>query len=99
MLQPQLYKLKLDKLFLAPAYSRMMQLGTYAWHNAEERVSSDVDGKHDLFTGMMNARDDKRGLEFTFKDMWLETILMLGAGTLPELTDVCSADPIHRRDH
>lgn len=65
----------------------MMQLGTYAWHNAEERVSSSGGGKFDLFTGMMNARDETRGLEFDFKDLWLESILMLGAGMSPQTHD------------
>lgn len=58
----------------------MLELGTYAWRNSEERISSDVEGRHDLFTGMMEERDEKRGLDFTFKDYWVESTLMLGAG-------------------
>lgn len=44
-----------------------MQIGNY-------------DEQKDIFNAMMNARDKKSGLQFTRKDLGLESMLLLVAG-------------------
>lgn len=38
--------------------------------------------KFDVFAIMMAAKDCKRNLEYSLKDLWLESMLLLAAGTV-----------------
>ncbi|GFF84649.1 cytochrome P450 monooxygenase [Aspergillus udagawae] len=81
LMQPKIYKYKLDKVFLASAYKEIMKMGHWAYQctvaRAQKRFSG---GREDLFDKMMNA-SDKTGRRFTMKDLWNELMVLLLAGS------------------
>ncbi|CAI6339929.1 unnamed protein product [Periconia digitata] len=80
-LQPQFYKLKLDRLSAPLSYYELVKLGKYAWQRTEERLSLDVDDNFDLF-GSILSMQGKLDFKYDTKDFWVEAMLMLGAGVL-----------------
>lgn len=48
---------------------------------ARTRLGNDIETK-DLFYSMMNTADPKTGLHFTNKDLWVESMLLMTAGTI-----------------
>ncbi|KAF4219338.1 hypothetical protein CNMCM8980_003069 [Aspergillus fumigatiaffinis] len=81
LMQPKIYKYKLDKLFLASAYKEIMKMGRWAYQCTVARAQKHSSGdRDDLFDKMMNA-SDKTGRRFTTKDLWNELMLLLLAGS------------------
>jgi hypothetical protein len=78
--QPQFYKLKLDRLALASSITQITQLGRYAWKSMQERLVSTDEDLDDLFGAMKAASNGKTTNQFDEKDYWVETLLTMGAG-------------------
>lgn len=83
VIQPKVYELKVDRLFLASAYERIKRVGTWAMEHAQARVNRGCEAERpDLFQAMMDAKDPKGQKEFRLKEMWTESMLLLVAGEL-----------------
>lgn len=81
VIQPKLYKLKIDRFFLASAYRDIIKVGTWAMKRAKARVERGHDPeKPDLFQSMLESKDRKSGREFKMKELWTESMLLLVAG-------------------
>ncbi|PYH88844.1 cytochrome P450 monooxygenase [Aspergillus ellipticus CBS 707.79] len=79
--QPQFIRLKLDTILLASQYKDIVAAGTWVRQRAESRAQLGNDIKQkDIFYAMMNATDPKTGQQFTQKDLWVESMLLLTAG-------------------
>ena len=84
VIQPKLYELKIDRLFLASAYRDITKVGTWAMERAKARIQRGHDPeKPDLFQAMMETEDSKSGRKFRTKELWTESMLLLVAGKLP----------------
>ncbi|OQD78911.1 hypothetical protein PENANT_c072G07632 [Penicillium antarcticum] len=81
MIQPKFFNLKIDRLFMASQLKDILNAGTWIRKRSELRACLGNDIKQDLFYKMMNATDPKTGLSFTQKDLWLESIMLLTAGS------------------
>ncbi|KAI9367032.1 cytochrome P450 monooxygenase [Aspergillus egyptiacus] len=80
--QPKIYKYKLDRIFLSWAYKEILGAGTWAYHHAENLIKrGDLAQEKHLFQMMINAKDPKTGQEFTRKDLWVESLLLMAAGS------------------
>ncbi|KAM0691511.1 hypothetical protein Q7P36_010282 [Cladosporium allicinum] len=93
LVQPQFYKLKLDRLMLASRITQMKELGSYAWQKTKERLASPDEESEDMFKAMMASSGGKHGVQFEEKDYFVETLLMMGVGVLtsgPTLSSVFS---------
>ncbi|KAJ5155403.1 hypothetical protein N7492_008206 [Penicillium capsulatum] len=79
MFQPRIYHLKLDRFFLAPAWAKILEAGKWAYQCATDRLQKEghIDQK-DFFKEMIHP---KKGQEFSMKDMWVETMLVMAAGS------------------
>ncbi|KAJ5267074.1 hypothetical protein N7478_009882 [Penicillium angulare] len=89
--QPKVWQYKVDRIFLAPMYKDIVSAGTWVYERAKARVGmGDNVETNDAFSIMMNAKDEKRGLEYSLKDLWTESMLLLAAGMFPG-TDTTSA--------
>lgn len=85
-MQPKIWQYKLDRIFLAPLYRQIISAGTWVYEQAKARAClSDNEGS-DVFTIMMGAKDRKRSMEYSLKDMWTESMLLLAAGMDAYLT-------------
>jgi hypothetical protein len=80
VVQPQFYRLKLDRLLLASRMTQMKQLGMYALQRTQERLASLDDESDDLLGGMIAQGAGKLAAQSEYKDCFVETLLMLGAG-------------------
>lgn len=78
--QPKLYLWNLDKMTLAPAYREIIGLGKYYWQATKTRAERGVTGSQDPIEVMMQTKDEKRGLEFSTKELWLEVFLLRAVG-------------------
>jgi hypothetical protein len=67
-------------MILAPAYKEIMGLGKYYWQATKTRAEQGVTGSQDLIDVMMQTKDEKRGLEFSTKELWLEVFLLGAVG-------------------
>lgn len=67
-------------MILAPAYKQIMSLGKYYWQVTKSRAEQGVTGLPDLMDLMMKTKDEKRGLEFSTKELWLEVFLLGAVG-------------------
>lgn len=76
-----MYKLKIDRAFLASAYQSIVALGAWAMNRTQARIKH---GQHlqryDLFQAMLDAKDLKHGHHFDTKSLWTESMLLLVAG-------------------
>lgn len=68
---------------MASQYKAILAAGTWIRERAEARarLGNDIEQK-DMFYTMMNTTDPKTGLAFSQKDLWLESMLLLAAGTV-----------------
>ncbi|PLB46346.1 cytochrome P450 monooxygenase [Aspergillus steynii IBT 23096] len=82
IVQPKVFDWKIDRVLLATQYREMLEAGSWIRQRAETRarLGNDIKQK-DLFYTMMNATDPKTGQTFTQKDLWLESMLLLTAGS------------------
>ncbi|KOS42691.1 hypothetical protein ACN38_g6432 [Penicillium nordicum] len=82
LMQPKVYKYNLDKIFLAPLYKDILSAGTWVYNRVKDRVDmGDKVEEKDVFWRMSTAKDQKRNWEYSLKDIWTESMLLLGAGT------------------
>ncbi|KAJ6014809.1 cytochrome P450 monooxygenase [Penicillium herquei] len=82
MTQPKVFNWKLDQMFLAPQYKTILASGTWVKKATDARLQLGNDIKQkDAFYTMMNASDPETGMSFTPKDLWLESWLLLFAGS------------------
>ncbi|KAJ5161559.1 hypothetical protein N7492_006951 [Penicillium capsulatum] len=82
VIQPKIYRWKLDRVFLAPAYKRILSAGTWAYKCTKNRVVAEKQvHQKDFFGAMINVKGSKDGQIFTTKDMWVETLLLMAAGS------------------
>ncbi|KAJ5151733.1 hypothetical protein N7492_010028 [Penicillium capsulatum] len=82
IVQPKVWQYRLDRIFLAPLYREIIAAGTWVYDRAKARVAlGDHGERKDIFTVMMGAKDSKRNMEYSLKDMWTESMLLLAAGT------------------
>ncbi|KAE8381592.1 cytochrome P450 monooxygenase [Aspergillus bertholletiae] len=81
LIQPKIYKFKLDQLFLAPLYKDMMSAGKWVYNRVKDRASEDNVEKNDVFSIMTKAKDKNTNRGYTMRDIWTESMLLLGAGT------------------
>ncbi|TLD07950.1 cytochrome P450 monooxygenase [Venturia nashicola] len=74
--QPLLYKLHLDKIFLARAYKQLLQLGLFSSQRQHEWKSPEksTTGVYQDLTAAMKRNS------FSKKDLWVESYLMSGVG-------------------
>ncbi|KAJ6021301.1 cytochrome P450 monooxygenase [Penicillium herquei] len=82
MIQPKFFNLKIDRLFMASQVKDILNAGTWIRKRSELRacLGNDIKQK-DLLYNMMNATDPKTGISFNRKDLWLESIMLLTAGS------------------
>ncbi|KAJ5748313.1 uncharacterized protein N7511_010009 [Penicillium nucicola] len=82
IVQPKFFNFKIDRLFMASQLNDILHAGTWIRKRSESRANfgNNIQQK-DLFYNMMNAADPKTGLGFTQKDLWLESIMLLTAGS------------------
>ncbi|PWY92800.1 cytochrome P450 [Aspergillus heteromorphus CBS 117.55] len=80
LIQPKFFQLKLDTILLANQYKDIIAAGAWVRQRAEARAQLGNDiKKKDMFYTLMNAVDPKTGLQFTQKDLWVESMLLLAA--------------------
>lgn len=81
LIQPNLFRYKLDRLLLASRRTAFRETGTWLSKRAYERADKgdDVEEK-DMFYAMMHAVDPKTNKSFNRKDMWTESVLLLFSG-------------------
>ncbi|KAH8422253.1 cytochrome P450 [Aspergillus melleus] len=82
IVQPKVFDWKIDRVLLATQYREMLEAGSWIRRRAvtRARLGNEIKQK-DLFYTMMNATDPKTGQTFTQKDLWLESMLLLTAGS------------------
>ncbi|KAJ5420580.1 hypothetical protein N7465_003099 [Penicillium sp. CMV-2018d] len=82
LVQPKFFNHKIDRVFMASQYKAILAAGTWIRERAAARVrlGNDIEQK-DVFYTMMNTTDPKTGLAFSQKDLWLESMLLLAAGS------------------
>ena len=79
--KPKLYQWSLDKLLLAPWYKSMFALGTWTWEQTRLRNKRQSEaGDPDFMRALMQANDQKCGLSFSEKELWLEVFMMAAIG-------------------
>lgn len=82
-----MYEWKLDQIFLPAVYRNIIRTGTYTYNRVKARVAQGrKETNRDLFDALMEAEDHKRGLKYRTKDLWIESMLLLTAGTYFTLT-------------
>jgi cytochrome P450 len=80
-MQPSLFRYKIDRLLLMPHRKRLIQMSIWLSKLASERVDLGKDTENkDLFHLMIDAVDPKTGNQYTRKDMWIESVLMITGG-------------------
>jgi len=80
-MQPSLFRYKIDRLLLMPHRKRLIQMSVWLSKLASERVDRGKETENkDLFHLMIDAHDPKTGAEYTRKDMWIESVLMITGG-------------------
>ena len=68
---------------MAASYRDITKAGEWVKERATERVDTEYNReKTDLFRSMMEAEDHKHGQKFGLKVLWIESMLLLIAGTL-----------------
>ena len=81
LMQPSLFRYKLDRLLMMPRRQLFRQMSSWLSKLANERADLGKDtGNKDLFHFMMNTVDSKTGKQFSRKDMWTESVLIFGGG-------------------
>ncbi|CAG7989284.1 unnamed protein product [Penicillium salamii] len=82
MIQPKFFNFRIDRLFMAPQLKDILNASEWIRKRSESRafLGNDIKQK-DLIYNMMNATDPKTGQSFTQKDLWLESFLLLTAGS------------------
>ncbi|PYH47859.1 cytochrome P450 [Aspergillus saccharolyticus JOP 1030-1] len=82
LIQPEFVQLKLDHFLLASQYKNILRAGSWIRERGEARAKlGNKVVKTDIFSAMMNATDPKTGRRFTQKDLWVESMLLLVAGS------------------
>jgi cytochrome P450 len=73
--------LKIDQFFMSSKFNDIVNAGTRIRERSEarQRLGNDIEQK-DLFFHMMNTADPKTGVNFTPKDLWVESMLLMTAG-------------------
>lgn len=62
-------------------YKEIIKAGTWVYDGAMARVGmGDNVETNDVFSIMMNSKDEKRDLKYSLKDLWTESMLLLAAG-------------------
>ncbi|PYH73174.1 cytochrome P450 [Aspergillus vadensis CBS 113365] len=82
LFQPYFIKFRLDCLLLRQKYKEI--LAAARWTRSQSAARMEVGNnseQKDIFNAMLNARDKKTGLQFTRKDLGLESMLLLVAGS------------------
>ncbi|GLA64709.1 hypothetical protein AtubIFM54640_006433 [Aspergillus tubingensis] len=77
---------KLDCLLLRQKYKEI--LAAARWTRSQSAARMEIGNnseQKDIFNAMLNARDKKTGLQFTRKDLGLESMLLLVAGMLKNI--------------
>ncbi|RAH83811.1 cytochrome P450 monooxygenase [Aspergillus japonicus CBS 114.51] len=82
LIQPRFIQLKLDHFLLASQYKDILRAGSWIRQRGEARAKlGNQNAEKDIFSTMMNATDPKTGRNFTQKDLWVESMLLLIAGS------------------
>jgi cytochrome P450 len=82
ILQPRFNHYKLDRLLFAFQRPTILKLGAWIQQRSSARAALGNDVKQrDIFQAMMNTPDPKTGEHLSPKDLWLETIMVLIAGS------------------
>jgi hypothetical protein len=91
LIQPKFCNLKIDQFFMSSKFKDIVNAGTRIRERSEARtrLGNDIKQK-DLFYSMMNTADPKTGLYFTNKDLWVESMLLMTAGTIAPFSNVTS---------
>ncbi|KAL2823230.1 cytochrome P450 [Aspergillus cavernicola] len=89
LVQPKVIQWKIDRIFLAAWYRQILAGGSWIFNRAKAR-KAEAEAKAteaeaaqvevDIFSFLMKAKDPKKGLQYTLKDMWIESMLLLAAG-------------------
>jgi cytochrome P450 len=80
-MQPSLFRYKLDRLLLMPRMRLFRQMSTWLGKLANERAELDETPENkDLFHFMMTTMDSKTGKQYSRKDMWTESVLIIAGG-------------------
>ncbi|GLA35235.1 hypothetical protein AnigIFM63309_010638 [Aspergillus niger] len=82
LLQPKIYKWKIDQIFFAPTYNDILSAGNWVYSRVKNRahVGNEVQGK-DVFSAMIQAKDPITDQEYNMRDIWSESMALLGAAT------------------
>lgn len=83
IVQPRLWRYKLDRIFFAGLFSPIKTFGLWIRQQAKIRtkLGSSLPQK-DCFHYMLNAKDPKTGQPFTEKELWIESLQLIVAGTI-----------------
>ncbi|RAH44190.1 cytochrome P450 [Aspergillus brunneoviolaceus CBS 621.78] len=82
LIQPRFIQMKLDHFLLASQYKAILRAGSWIRERGEARAKlGNKNIEKDIFSTMMNATDPKTGRNFTQKDLWVESMLLLVAGS------------------
>lgn len=88
--------MRLDLVLLSQKYREILAAARWTRSQAAARMEiGNNNEQKDIFNAMMNARDKKTGLQFTRKDLGLESMLLLVAGMLNNLlrTSCATSEP------
>ncbi|OGM43368.1 hypothetical protein ABOM_008724 [Aspergillus bombycis] len=82
LMQPKIYKFKLDRIFLFPLYRDIISAGSWVYNRVKDRAHmGDKVERKDVFSIMTTSRDQASNEGYTMKDLWTESMVLLGAGT------------------
>lgn len=98
MLHPKFNAWKLDRLVFLTKRSKMLHLAAWVRERGSARAArgNDVE-QRDIFYSMMNTADPKTGEHLTSKDLWLEAMMVLIAGS--DTTSTAMAGTLHHLLH
>ncbi|OJJ77418.1 hypothetical protein ASPBRDRAFT_50308 [Aspergillus brasiliensis CBS 101740] len=82
LFQPCFIKFRLDVVLLTQKYREIVAVARWTRSQAAARLQPGNNNEQkDIFGAMMNAKDNKTALQFTRKDLGLESMLLLVAGS------------------
>ncbi|CEJ62899.1 hypothetical protein PMG11_11384 [Penicillium brasilianum] len=89
LVQPKFFQYYIDRLFLLRDYRNIMAAGTWARERTKERLKR-KDHEKDFFSLFIEGKSNDGSLQYSEKDMWVESVLLLAAGADTTSTTLCA---------